>query len=113
MGADGLSQRRADAAAFVVAGCAFSLQVLAHRVVSAKLLNNYAFLVIALTMLGFALSGVLLTGPLRIAQQRLGEFVSACTSAAVLTAIGAVAFLYRFHAGPQFAASRPEFVVNF
>ena len=37
------------------------VQVLVHRVISAKLLNNYAFLVISLTMLGFAFSGAMLT----------------------------------------------------
>jgi len=35
--------------------------VLVHRLVSAKLVNNFAFLVISLTMLGFALSGVVLS----------------------------------------------------
>ena len=52
---------RAAALAFLAAGATLFVQVLVHRMVSAKLLNNYAFLVISLTMLGFALSGVLLT----------------------------------------------------
>jgi hypothetical protein len=51
----------ACALAFVTAAVTLFLQVLVHRIVSAKLLNNYAFLVISLTMLGFALSGVLLS----------------------------------------------------
>ena len=52
---------RASGLAFLVAGATLFTQVLVHRMVSAKLLNNYAFLVISLTMLGFALSGVVLT----------------------------------------------------
>jgi len=46
-----------------------------HRVVSAKLLNNYAFLVISLTMLGFALSGALLTRWLQPFLARLEDAV--------------------------------------
>ncbi len=54
---------RAAALAFLAAGATLFVQVLVHRMVSAKLLNNYAFLVISLTMLGFALSGVVLDAP--------------------------------------------------
>lgn len=43
---------RATALAFVTAFVTLFAQVLVHRMVSLKLLNNYAFLVIALTMLG-------------------------------------------------------------
>ena len=53
-----LSGVRASALAFWTAAATLFAQVLLHRVVSAKLLNNYAFLVISLTMLGFAVSGV-------------------------------------------------------
>src|SRR5689334_19743343 len=49
---------RLDAMAFLTAGITLFIQVLVHRIISAKLANNYAFLVIALTMLGFAFSGV-------------------------------------------------------
>src|SRR6266545_5203798 len=55
-----MTTARASALAFLTAAATLSLQVLVHRMVSAKLLNNYAFLVISLTMLGFALSGVIL-----------------------------------------------------
>jgi hypothetical protein len=49
---------RAAGLAFLVAGVTLSAQILVHRLVSAKLLNNYAFLVISLTMLGFACSSI-------------------------------------------------------
>jgi hypothetical protein len=56
-----LSPGRAAGLAFLTAAVTLLLQILVHRMVSAKLLNNYAFLVISLTMLGFALSGVVLS----------------------------------------------------
>jgi len=52
---------RAGAIAFATAFVTLSVQVLVHRVVSVKLVNNFAFLVISLTMLGFAFSGVVLS----------------------------------------------------
>ena len=54
-------ERRAALLAFLTAFVTLFVQVLVHRMVSAKLLNNYAFLVISLTMLGFASSAVVLT----------------------------------------------------
>ncbi len=54
-------ERRAAVLAFLTAFVTLFVQVLVHRMVSAKLLNNYAFLVISLTMLGFASSAVVLT----------------------------------------------------
>lgn len=56
-----LTSVRAAALASVVAFATLMTQVLVHRMVTAKLLNNFAFVVISLTMLGFAASGVLLT----------------------------------------------------
>jgi hypothetical protein len=52
---------RAEALAFVTAFVTLFAQILVHRMASLKLLNNLAFLVISLTMLGFALSGVALS----------------------------------------------------
>ena len=52
---------RAAVLAFLTAFVTLFVQVLVHRMVSAKLLNNFAFLVISLTMLGFASSAVVLT----------------------------------------------------
>ncbi len=56
-----LTTVRACSLAFLVAFAALFLQVLVHRIISAKLLNDYAFLVISLTMLGFAAAGALLS----------------------------------------------------
>lgn len=69
----GLTSNQAAVAAFLVAGVVLALQILIHRIVSAKLLNNYAFLVISLTMLGFAAAGVILTAIQRRMLARLGE----------------------------------------
>ncbi len=82
-----LTTAQASALAFLTAGTTLALQILIHRIVSAKLLNNYAFLVISLTMLGFAISGVVLTAMQRRVARRLPEtmLVSAC-----LLAISAV-----------------------
>jgi spermidine synthase len=74
---------RAAALAFLAAGTTLFVQVLVHRMVSAKLLNNYAFLVISLTMLGFAFSGVLLT-------RLLGPFLREWPDALTLSAAGFV-----------------------
>jgi spermidine synthase len=87
-----LSTNQASALAFLTAASTLALQVLIYRIVSAKLLNNYAFLVISLTMLGFAISGVLLTAFPKLASKRLPEtlLVSAClmgVSAVVATSL--------------------------
>jgi spermidine synthase len=101
---------RAAALAFLAAGATLFLQVLVHRMVSAKLLNNYAFLVISLTMLGFALSGVVLT-------RALGRFLRDWADALTLSAAGfvlstlvvSVAF-YRMGAGDQFTLTFAGFL---
>lgn len=46
--AHGGEARGASATAFLIAGAALFAQVLVHRMISAKLLNNYAFLVMEL-----------------------------------------------------------------
>ena len=88
-----LSSTKAGASAFLVAGATLSLQILMHRIVSAKLLNNYAFLVISLTMLGFAISGVVLTLLQERIQKRLADslLIGSC-----LMAISAVAGISLF-----------------
>lgn len=75
-----LTTSQASALAFLTAASTLALQVLIYRIVSAKLLNNYAFLVISLTMLGFAISGVILTAFPKLASRRLPEtlLVSSC-----------------------------------
>ena len=110
-----LSPGRAAGLAFLTASVTLLLQVLVHRMVSAKLLNNYAFLVISLTMLGFAFSGVVLSFDLRRFLERLPDAAQplrersswrACCSASHR-------LLPRRGAGCQFAVSRPGFVVAF
>jgi len=93
---------RAGGVAFVTAAATLFLQVLVHRIVSAKLLNNFAFLVISLTMLGFALSGVALTRWLDAFLARLDDALSACAALFVLTVIGVSAAFYQVEVGPQF-----------
>ena len=51
---------RCNILSFLTAFTTLALQILIYRIISAKLRNNYAFLVISLTMLGFAISGVIL-----------------------------------------------------
>ena len=97
--------------AFLAAFSTLFTQILVHRMVSAKLENNYAFLVISLTMLGFAVSGVALTLGLRAILARLEAVAAASAALFAVTAVGASALFYRLDAGPQFAATRPEFVL--
>jgi len=84
---------RAAGLAFFVASVLLSTQVLVHRLVSAKLLNNYAFLVISLTMLGFAVSGIFLTRWLDAFLRHLEDNLTACAALFVLTLLVA-AFLF-------------------
>ena len=79
-------RRRASLLAFLTAFVTLFVQVLVHRMVSAKLLNNYAFLVISLTMLGFALSGVLLTKLLPRFVESFGDAMSSSAAAFVIPA---------------------------
>ena len=51
---------RCNGVSFLTAFTTLATQILVFRIISAKLLNNLAFLVISMTMLGFALSGVIL-----------------------------------------------------
>ena len=108
-----ISEWRAVGLAFLTGGVALFSQVLVHRVVSAKLLNNYAFLVISLTMLGFALSGVLLTRRLPAFLERFDDAVVACSALFTLTLLAVSVVFYRFPVGPQFPASRSDFLLTF
>lgn len=103
---------RAAGLAFLTAAVTLFTQVLVHRMVSAKLLNNYAFLVISLTMLGFAFSGVLLTRWLPGFLSRLEESLAVCAALFVLSLLGGASIFY--HADIDLAARyRPEFVLSF
>ena len=96
-----LTTRQASALAFLIAATTLALQVLIHRIVSAKLLNNYAFLVISLTMLGFAISGVILTFISKTVARRLPETMVASACLLALTAIGSIALFASSTASPE------------
>lgn len=112
-GSPGRTPARAAALAFLAAGATLFVQVLVHRMVSAKLLNNYAFLVISLTMLGFALSGVLLT---RLLDRFLRDWPDALTLSAagfVLSTIAVSVAFYRMGGGDQFTVAFTGFLLEF
>ncbi len=104
------SYPRAGLISFTTALATLLAQVLAHRIVSAKLLTNYAFLVISLTMLGFAASGVLLTrwGDRWMARRR--ETILALAGLFALSLLAATAVFCRAGIWPQVPLSRPEFL---
>jgi hypothetical protein len=105
--------RRSALIAALTAFVTLATQVLVHRIVSAKLVNNFAFLVISLTMLGFALSGIVLT---RWRQALLARRDEAVLVSAALFAPTLLATSWIFCAvppGPQWAATRWEFVLLF
>ena len=109
----GISNNRASLLAFVTAAATLFLQVLVHRLVSAKLLNNYAFLVISLTMLGFAVSGSLLTLGVKAFLRRIPETASVSAALFVLTALLATVLFCGTRTSAPFAISRPSFVLGF
>ncbi len=74
-----LTPARAGLTAFLVAFVTLAVQVLVHRMVAVKLVNNFVFLVISLTMLGFAISGVVPTRWQAALQKRRGDVVAAVT----------------------------------
>ena len=104
--------RRASALAFVVAGLALFLQILVHRIIAAKLLNNFAFFVISLTMLGFAVSGVLLTRVLPRVLANARDSLAAFAALLVITTLATAALFYRIDV-MQDVSSRPAFVLAF
>ena len=108
-----LTSSRASILACLTAFVTLASQVLVHRMVSAKLINNYAFLVISLTMLGFAVSGVALTRLLPVVLRRLDEAVNACAALFALSALGVSALFYRAGTGDFWVATRAEFLVGF
>jgi spermidine synthase len=85
---------RAGALAFVAAGMTLVAQVAVHRIVSAKMLNNFAFLVLSLTMLGFAASGAWLSRNTERWRDPLGETMSVGASLFALGLVSATAVLY-------------------
>lgn len=104
---------RANVLAFATALITLALQILVHRIVSAKLLNNYAFLVISLTMLGFAFSGTLLSRWLPRLLEQFNEAVNLWASLFVISTIGVTLLFCHAGVGHQKFASRGEFVSSF
>jgi len=113
-----LTPARAVLAAFLVAFVTLAVQVLVHRMVAVKLVNNFVFLVISLTMLGFAISGVALTRWQSALQQRRSDVVAGAGALFALTLVAACAAFY--HAPTpehlsmaRWATSRQGFVAAF
>src|SRR2546425_4731690 len=109
-----LSQKsRAEALAFLTAFVTLFVQLLVSRMVSAKLLNNYAFFVISLTMLGFAFSGVVLSRWLPGFVARFNESVNVCSGLFVISTLAVSRLFYHAGLGAQKFADRSEFVTSF
>jgi hypothetical protein len=104
------SQRRYPTAAFAVAFATLVAQILFQRIVSAKLLNSYAFLVISLTMLGFACSGVILSRSLARWLGRLDEMIVEWTALFVIATIGSTLVFYHAPTGSLGYTSPGEFL---
>src|SRR5262245_44878208 len=107
-----MSRARAAALlAFTTAFVTLFVQVLVHRMVAAKLLSNYAFLVISLTMLGFASSAVALTRY----RGRLSSVEHVYPWAATLFApvlLGATLLFYRAPNPERIVLSRADLVLQ-
>ena len=101
---------RAAFVSFLIAAAALFAQVLVHRLISAKLLNNYAFLVISLTMLGFAVAGVVLTRALPAVLARRDEYLAAFGALFALTLLATSAIFCHLPAGTQFANDPAVFI---
>jgi spermidine synthase len=104
---------RAASIAAVTAFVTLATQVLVHRIVSVKLVNNFAFLVISLTMLGFALSGVVLTRWRKPLLERREEAILVSAALFVPALLVASWVFCAVPPGPQWAATRGEFVLLF
>ncbi|MEI7728437.1 MAG: hypothetical protein WCO56_02650 [Verrucomicrobiota bacterium] len=112
-GPSAISINRASYLAFITAFVILATQVLAARIISAKLLNNYAFFVISLTMLGFAFSGVVLSRWLPRLAARFNETISWCSGLFVLSTLVVTWLFYHAGTGSQKFATRGEFAASF
>ncbi len=84
---------RGSLLAALTAASMLAAQVLVHRLVSLKFMNNYAFLVISLTMLGFGLSGVWLGRSLGRFQKKPNEAYVSAAACFGATLVGSAAIL--------------------
>src|SRR4029450_5198488 len=108
-----ISVNRASVLAFVTAFVILAMQVLVARIVSAKLLNNYAFFVISLTMLGFAFSGVVLSRWSPGLLARCNESVNWCSGLFVISTLAVTVLFYHAGLGSQKFVTRTEFMISF
>ena len=104
---------RAEFLAFLTAGVTLATQVLVHRYVSAKLVNNYAFLVISLTMLGFALSGVILSFRREALTERLDDALLASSALFGISLLVSSIVFASAPTGAQSVRSAGDFVAAF
>lgn len=109
----GAARLRPAALAVVAAFVTLACQVLVHRLVQAKLVNNYTFLIVSLTMLGFAASGVLLARWLPRLSLRPADALSAAAGAFSLTLLAATLVFCAAPAGAQWTVSRSQFALAF
>jgi hypothetical protein len=80
-----MTSSRANVLAFSTAFVVLATQVLVHRLVQAKLVSNFAFLVLSLTMLGFALSSVVLTRWQQVLLERADDVIVVSSALFVLS----------------------------
>src|SRR4030095_2521542 len=85
---------RAQALAFVAAFVTLAAQVLVHRMVSGKLLQKYAFLVISRAFIGFAVSGVIVPRYLRRFIDDFADTAALCAALFALTMVGSAIVFY-------------------
>jgi len=101
-----LTATRAGLIAFLVAFVTLAVQVLVHRMVAVKLVNNFVFLVISLTMLGFAVSGVVLTRWQAALQERRDDVIATAGALFALTLLAAAAAFYHAPSPDQLSMAR-------
>ena len=107
-------ESRAGALAFLAASATLFAQVAVHRIVSAKMLNNFAFFVLSLTMLGFAASGAWLSRHPERWRDPLGEVIGVGAAVFGLGLVAATAVLYPAPAVEDWGGStRIGFLVAF
>src|SRR5258708_155887 len=104
---------RACALAFITAFTTLFTQVLVHRMVSAKLLNECGLLVMSVTMLGLALPGVVLSRWLNPLLAALEDTVVTGAALFALSSLVACYIFYRADVGVLAVVWRPDFVRAF
>jgi spermidine synthase len=104
---------RASLLAFLTAFVTLFVQVLVHRMISAKLINNYAFLVISLTMLGLAISAVILSRWLPAFLRNWSDAAVLCAALFALSLAATSAVFYRAGFDYGVIPSRLAYAIGF